>query len=251
VPLLTGLVLLVAFVGWERRAPVPLVRLQVLRVPALRAATLGVGVNAASSTSIVYVGTLYLQSALGYGPLSAGLALLPITAVAFAVPVIAGRRLASRSPRRVLAACFAATAAALVWLARTPVPADYTRDIMLPLVVLGASLSIAFVVLNQEAIADVAADDKGVASGIFETANHLFGGAVGVAAYATVVTAAASNPGDPGGYRAAFALAAADAVVLGSASALIARRQPRTHRDVPDPAVRERRGWFRGVGARS
>jgi EmrB/QacA subfamily drug resistance transporter len=241
VPLLTGLVLLIAFVGWERRAPVPLVRLQVLRVPALRAATLGVGVNAVSFTSIVYVGTLYLQAALGYGPLTAGLALLPITAVAFAVPVIAGRRLARRSPRRVLAACFAATAAALIWLARTPVPADYATDIMVPLVVLGASLSIAFVVLNQEAIADVAADDKGVASGIFETANHLFGGAVGVAAYATVVTAAASNTGDPDGYRAGFALAAAGAVVLGSAAVLIARRQPRTHHDVPDPAVPERR----------
>lgn len=240
-PLLAGLMLLVAFVGWERRAPVPLVRLRVLRVPALRAATLGVGVNAVAFTSIVYVGTLYLQAALGYDPLSAGLALLPITAVAFAVPVIAGRHIARLSPRRVLAVCFVATASALLWLARAPVPADYATDIMVPLVVLGASLSIAFVVLNQEAIADVAADDKGVASGIFETANHLFGGAVGVAAYATVVAAVASDTGDPDGYRAAFGLAAAGAVVLGSAAAMIARQQPRRHQEVPDPAVPERR----------
>ncbi|HWL99599.1 MAG TPA: MFS transporter [Nocardioidaceae bacterium] len=241
VPALTGLVLLVAFVGWERRSPVPLVRVQVLRVRALRAATLGVGVNAVAFTCIVYVGTLYLQTALGYGPLSAGLALLPITVVAFAVPVLAGRRLARHSPRRLLAASFAATAAALLWLARAPVPADYATDLMLPLVVLGASLSIAFVVLNQEAIADVAPDDKGVASGVFETANHLFGGAVGVAAYATVLTATASHPGDPDGYRAAFILAAGGAVVLGSASALIARRQARTAGGYADPDRSRRR----------
>ena len=188
---------------------------------ALRATTLGVGVNAVSFTCIVYVGTLYLQTALVYGPLSAGLALLPITVVAAAVPVLAGRRLARHSPRRLLAASFAGTAAALLRLARATVPADYATDLMLPLVVLGASLSIAFVVLNQEAISDVAPDDKGVASGVFETANHLFGGAVGVAAYATVLTATASHPGgDPDGYRAAFVLAVGGAIVLGSSSAL-------------------------------
>jgi hypothetical protein len=108
-------------------------------------------------------------------------------------------------------------------------------------VVLGASLSIAFVVLNQEAIADVAPDDKGVASGVFETANHLFGGAVGVAAYATVLTATASHPGDPAGYRAAFVLAAGGAIVLGSASALIARRKARTAGAYADPDRSRRR----------
>jgi hypothetical protein len=37
--------------------------------------------------------------------------------------------------------------------------------------VLGASLSIAFVVLTQEAVAEVEPDARGLASGIFETAN--------------------------------------------------------------------------------
>ena len=50
-------------------------------------------------------------------------------------------------------------------------------------------LSIAFVVLTQEAFAEVEPDERGLASGIFETANHLFGGAVSVALYANVLTA--------------------------------------------------------------
>ena len=195
----------------------PLLRFEILRFRSLRGATIGVAVNSVAFTAIVYVGTLYLQSALGYGPIEAGLALLPIDAVAFAIPLLAARHLADRSPRALLAGSFALTTAALLWLARAPVPASYAIDILAPLAVLGASLSIAFVVLTHEAVAEVEPDDKGLASGIFETANHLIGGAVGVAIYATVLTAVAG-----GGYRAAFLVATALAA-LGVAAATQAR----------------------------
>jgi MFS family permease len=228
-PVLAGVGLLVAFLIWEQRAPEPLVRWHVLRVPALRAATVGVGVNAVSFTCIVYVGTLYMQTALGYGPTSAGLALLPLTLVAFAVPVLTGGHIARRSPRVLLATTFTTTALALLWLARAPVPADYLRDLMAPLVVLGASLSVAFVVLTQEAIADIPPQDKGLASGIFETANHLFGGAVGVAVYATVLTVTASGPTQGDGYRAGFLVAATGAITLGLAAALMSRSKSPRH----------------------
>jgi predicted MFS family arabinose efflux permease len=73
------------------------------------------------------------------------------------------------------------------------------------------SMCTVFMVTTRLAVTDVAPDDKGLASGIFETANHLFGGAIGVALYATAIAA--------GGYRAAFAAAAA----LAALGALTAR----------------------------
>ena len=79
------------------------------------------------------------------------------------------------------------------------------------------SLPLAFVVLTQLAVADVAADDRGMASGIFETANHLFGGAVGVALYATVIALT-------GGYGAAFVVAAA----LAGCGLAVAKNAPGT-----------------------
>jgi EmrB/QacA subfamily drug resistance transporter len=222
-PLLAGAVLLAGFVAWERRAPAPLVRLDILTVPSLRAATLCVGVNAIAFTAIVYVGTLYLQTALRYSPVEAGLAVIPLDVVAGIVPLAFSGALTRRSPRALLAISFALTALALLWLARTRAPVDYVVDLMLPLVVLGVSLSAAFVVLTNEAVADVDADEKGVASGIFETANHLFGGAVGVALYATIIAATTSAAvADTSGYRAAF-LAAAALAVLGVAAAPLAR----------------------------
>jgi sugar phosphate permease len=139
------------------------------------------------------------------------------------VAISAGGRLASRSPRAVLMAVFAVTALAMLWLARAPAPARYVVDVMAPLVVLGISLSAAFVVLTQEAVTEVGHDDKGLASGIFETANHLVGGAVGVALYATVIATAAAQPDDPAGYRRAF-LVAAGIAALGIVAATRARR---------------------------
>jgi MFS family permease len=214
-PVLAGLALLAAFVAQERRSPSPLVRLGILRVRSLRAASIGGGANSVAFTAIVYVGTLYMQLALGYRPLEAGLALLALDAVAFVVPLVAARAIARRAPRPLLLASFALTALALLWLARAPVPADYARDVLGPLVVLGASLSVAFVVLTQEAVAGVEPDERGLASGIFETSNHLFGGAVGVAVYATLLTGG-------GGYRGAF-LAAAVLALGGLAAALTTR----------------------------
>jgi hypothetical protein len=108
------------------------------------------------------------------------------------------------------------------------VPADYALDLGAPLVVLGVSLPIAFVVATNEAVADVGADEKGVGSGIFETANHLFGGAVGVALYATLISAAT--------YRAAF-LGATLLAAIGIVAALGARSAaPRAAQESPRAA---------------
>jgi MFS family permease len=215
VPMIAGAALVAAFVAWERRAPAPLVRFEVLRLPSLQAASLGAAANAASFTAIVFVGTLYFQDALGYGPLEAGLAVMPLDLTALVVSLTASGFIARRSPRALLAASFAVTALALLWLARAPVPADYVRDVLGPMAVLGASLCVAFVVLTHEAVAEAQPDDKGLASGVFETANHLFGGAVSVAIYATVLAATS--------YGTAFATAAGLAA-LGVVATRRARR---------------------------
>src|ERR671929_29222 len=72
-----------------------------------RMATLGVAANAVAFTAIVYLGTLYLQDALGYGPLTASFALAPIDAVALVVTLALARRLARPE---ILPAMFAVSA---------------------------------------------------------------------------------------------------------------------------------------------
>jgi MFS family permease len=110
-------VLLVTFFVWKRRTPVPLVRLEILRVRSLRAASCGIGVNALAATSVVYIGSLYLQNALGYSAMESALAIIPINILGFIVALV-GAPLAQRSPRLVLGISFTLNALSLLWLAR-------------------------------------------------------------------------------------------------------------------------------------
>jgi predicted MFS family arabinose efflux permease len=167
---------------------------------------------------VVYVGTLWLQDGLGYSAWRAGLALVPIDVVAFVVATAGSRLAARRSPRALLVACFAADALALGWLARAPDVVRYERDVLLPLTVLGVAMCITFVVATQQAVADVDADDKGLASGIFETAEPPVGRRDRGRGVRHGIAAA-------GSYGAAFATAAALAAV-GALLALQAPAQP-------------------------
>src|SRR5215216_6921971 len=91
----------------------------------------------------------------------------------------------------------------------------------------------------RKPVAEVEPDERGLASGIFETADHLFGGAVGVAHYASVLTAMSTTASDADGYRAAY-LAATGLALLGLVAASQARpvRGPPAH---PIDADRRRR----------
>jgi EmrB/QacA subfamily drug resistance transporter len=210
-------VLLIAFYRREKRTSAPLIRFDILRVRSLRGASCGIGVNALAATSVVYVGSLYLQNALGYSPMQSALGIIPIDVLGFVV-ALAGAPLAQKSPRLVLATCFSLTILSLLWLARVPTPAHYLTDIFPPLLVLGASLTVVFLVTTNQAVSGVHDDEKGLASGIFETSNHLMGGALGVAVYASVFSTFSPSPTAPTGYRAAFLTAACLVVVLAGLS---------------------------------
>jgi hypothetical protein len=118
----------------------------------------------------------------------------------------------------------------MLWLARAPVPASYAIDVLPALLVFGVSAAVAFVTLTGQAVAEVDPDEQGLASGVFETANHLGGGAAAVALYATVIGLATGHgPAGPQalarGYGAAF-LAAAGLACLGALGAVQLRRRP-------------------------
>jgi EmrB/QacA subfamily drug resistance transporter len=72
-------VLLVAFVLIERRSVEPLVRLSIFSVRTVRGANVAMFVVAAGLFAMFFFNTLYVQRVLGYTPLEAGLAFLPVT----------------------------------------------------------------------------------------------------------------------------------------------------------------------------
>ena len=79
--------LLAAFVVIEKRSPSPLIRLGIFRIRSLTIANLVLLAVAAGLFAIFFFASLYVQQILGYTPIEAGLAFLPVT---FGIGVGAG-----------------------------------------------------------------------------------------------------------------------------------------------------------------
>ncbi len=85
-----GVILVGAFIAWERRAPQPMVPLALFRARGFAAAN---GVSFfmyAGLFGALFLMSQLLQTALGYEPLAAGLRLLPWTAPPMVIAPIAG-----------------------------------------------------------------------------------------------------------------------------------------------------------------
>ena len=188
VPALAGLVLLAGFVAWERRAAAPMLRLDVFRHRPLTGANLSVVANAGGFGSLMFLSTLYMQQALGFSALQAGLAFLPLAASAMFGGLAAPRIIARLGARWTAAASLAVTAAVFLLLTRVP-PDDGYLPVLLPAFLVGGfSFASAFVPLSSQGMTGVREGEKGLASGLFQTSTHL-GGAIVLALLATTAAA--------------------------------------------------------------
>jgi len=185
VSLLTGSgVLIVAFVFFELRHQSPLFELSLFRKPAFAGVSATAFLLSASMFAMFLYVTLYLQNILGYGPLKAGLTLLPITLLSFVVAPIAGR-LSARVPARFfLSVGMLLVSIGLVLMAH--VSADSSWTVLLPgFVVAGIGIGMINPPLASAAIGVVGPAKAGMASGISATFRQV-GIATGIAAYGAI-----------------------------------------------------------------
>ena len=176
--------------------------------------------------------TQYLQGVLGFSPLQAGIAFLPMSAVNFAVALVVNRAIRQAGPAIVLAAGVVATLAGMVWLSRVGAHSAYLRAVALPMVLIGAGQGLAFAPMTSFGLAGASGDDAGAASGLVNTF-HQVGSSLGLGVLAAVAAASV-----PSGTSASAALAhrvgtalTGGTVMLAAAlalvAALIARRSRR------------------------
>jgi EmrB/QacA subfamily drug resistance transporter len=218
------LALFVAIEGWFARSPLMPLRIYASRT--LSAANVVVFLLGAASFAMWFFLSLYLQQVLGYSPLRAGFAFLPMT-----LCIVAGSRLASRTvtqvgPKLILALGMALQAVGLLLFTQLSPDGSYLGDVLVPSLLIAVGIGFSFVPVTIAAVAGVASDEAGLASGVVNT-SRLVGGALGLAILA--VLAAARTTGDvhhglaahaalTGGFELAFGIAGAFA----AAGALIA-----------------------------
>jgi EmrB/QacA subfamily drug resistance transporter len=223
--LLGAAALLAAFLGIESRVSAPLMPLRMFRIRNVATADLVAVLWSASMFAWFFLSALYLQLVLGYSPLQVGLAFLPANLVMGAFSVSLSAKLVMRfGLKRPMAGGLLFAAAGLALFMRAPVGGSFLVDVLPSMVLLGIGAGTAFNPLLLAAMADVAPEESGLASGMVNTAS-MMGGALGLAVLATVAASrtsslTASGAGHlsalVGGYHLAFLLGAISAA-LGAA----------------------------------
>jgi EmrB/QacA subfamily drug resistance transporter len=214
---------LAAFVLNEMRSRNPLVPLSIFRVRGLVAADLTQLIAFAGFYAVFFFLTLYMQNILGWSPVKAGAAYLPVTLGLGIGATISPRVFARVGTRPAIFAGAMLSAAGIYELSRIPQHGTYVADLLPGLVVMSLGLGAVFVGATVAANAGVSEDRAGLAAGLLNTSLQL-GIAVGLAIFSALATArtndllavhASPQTALVGGYSRALAVAAVFLIAAG------------------------------------
>jgi EmrB/QacA subfamily drug resistance transporter len=221
VTLAAGALLAVAFVAWELRAADPMVPLRLFRSRAFAAGNAAAFCVFATLLSLVFFMAQFLETGLGYGPLGAGLRLLPGWATLTLIAPFSGTLISRVGERPLIAGGLTLTAGGLAWIAliaRAGLPYSH---LVAPLVVAGVGASIAIPATMNAVMTSVPPAAIGKASGTLNMLRQL-GGVFGIAICAAVF-AARGDYASPATFASGFAPAmgaCAGLAVLGAVAGL-------------------------------
>jgi EmrB/QacA subfamily drug resistance transporter len=184
--LIAGVVLLGVFVAIERRVTAPLLPLRVVADRNRGGAYLAVGLVAIGMFGVFLFLTYYLQTTLGYSPVTTGLAFLPMVgAIMVAASTSTAKLLPRVGPRPLIP-----TGMAL--LTGIGLHSTYVADVLPGLLVLGLGIGLVMAPSMNTATAGVRPQDAGVASAMVNTAQQV-GGSIGTALLSTLAASAATS----------------------------------------------------------
>jgi MFS family permease len=221
VTLAGGALLVAAFVAWERRAPEPMIPLRFFRSRAFSAGNTAIFFTFAALFGAVFFLAQFLQTTLGYGPLEAGLRLLPWTGTLFLCAPVAGMLADRYGERPFMTGGLLLQAVGMSWIALIAEPGMGYGELVLPLIVAGVGVSAAIPAVQSSVVGSVGEESIGKAAGTNSTMREL-GGVLGIAVAVAVFTGAGSFA-SPEAFADGFAPAigvAAGLSLLGAAAGL-------------------------------
>jgi hypothetical protein len=185
--------LLTAFVVRQARAANPLIPLRIFRSPNVSGANVIQALMVAGMFGMFFLGSLFMERVLGYGPIEIGLAFMPVALLIGTMSLGFAERLIMRfGPRATLLPGLVLILAASLWFARMPVDAGYAVDLLPAMIAAGLGLGLSFPSLMTLAMSSATATDSGLASGLVNTSLQV-GGALGLAVLATLSTTRTDN----------------------------------------------------------
>ena len=179
--------------------------------------------------------TLYLQKVLGYSALETGVAFLPVSVGIVIGSVLAQQLIGRLGTKRVLATGTTLAAVGLAMLAATTSVDGTYLELLAALAPLSIGMGLTFVPLTLVATTNVAKEDAGLASGVFNTSQQV-GGALGLAVLSTFANDRTASALADGAQQSA-ALVDGFQLAFVIAAGLVGRRRGRGHRPCCDAAT--------------
>jgi EmrB/QacA subfamily drug resistance transporter len=136
--------------------------------------------------------TQFVQDILGFSPLRAGIAFLPMTIGLFTVSRAAPRLLARFAPKTLMLAGMLPVIGGMAWLSMVSQSTSYLSGVLGPMLLFGIGMGVVFVPLTMASLAGVRPEDSGAASSMVNVMQQV-GGSLGLAALVTVYGSASRN----------------------------------------------------------
>ncbi len=232
---LVGVLAAVAFLLVEWRSAHPMLPLRIFANRQFSAANGVTFLIYAVFTGTFFLLVLHLQVVAGFGPVGAGTAMLPVTALMLVLSPRAGALGSRIGPRLPMTAGPLLCAVALVLMLRIGPGASYLPDVLPAVIVLGLGLSLLVAPLTSAALSAVPERQAGLASGV-NNAVARTAGLVAIAVLPAAVGLTGDAYSDPAVFQAGFraaCLIGAGVLVLGGVLAAVTIRNPA----VREPAV--------------
>ncbi|MET9607800.1 MFS transporter [Streptomyces sp. NPDC006512] len=187
-----AVVLLTLFVLNERRSPQPITPLHMF-ADRNRAGTYGIMLFLACAIfGMFFFLTLFVQNVLGFSPLRAGLAFLPISVMIALAAGAASQLLPKLGPKPLMVTGALSCAAGLAWLTQTDIHSTYLGSILGPMLLFATGMGLQFVSLTLMALSNVPDRESGAASGLLNAMQQV-GGSLGLSILVTVFGTASRN----------------------------------------------------------
>ena len=222
---------LALFVVFELRGRVPMLDLSLFKSGTFAGANAVVLLVALAMFGVFFFVSLYMQNILGYSPVEAGAAFLPMTILIILLAPIAGRTSDRVGSRWLMTAGMMLVGVQLLYFSRLGVDATFWN--LLPgMLVGGVGMSLTMTPGAAAAIRAVPVDKSGVGSAVLNAFRQV-GGSLGIAVMGAIVAHEVAGRRTPEAFVDGFSTALVVAAAVAFAGAVIAAGLVRAHRVEP------------------
>ena len=185
-------VLLAGFLAIESRVRQPITPLRLFADASRSGSFAARLLLLAGMFGVFYFLTQFLQQVMGFSPLRAGVAFLPLTAALFGMSRTAPRLMPRLGAKPLMIIGMMPAIVSLAWLSRVSPATGYWSGVFGPMMLLGIGMGLVFVPLTTASLAGVAPADSGAASSMVNVMQQV-GGALGLAVLVAVFGTASRN----------------------------------------------------------